>query len=903
MQLNDERVSSLSVARYRDANGPCMVVTVGVLYGADQVIVPAGETQAWLAERFGKQPFDHGMKKSRGTFAVQGSAYALNAIQQQGMAVRVRMSQLEKVLHIHPPRQWQKGLLGWNPLPCGVLSVMPLELGLAYGGAGSEDNPQGIGYAVNADQAQGLALPQIESPLTPLRAPGEQVPVASLTPLLPQSSDRRNFLGTCDDAWLKRRAPFAPLDTDPRWFDEVPQDQCHVGFWSGNETWAAAGMHPEQAEVTGSLPGFRPRLFVARQALGTATEARQGPVVEETSLDLDTVWLFPDAERVLLLYRAQVAVLDIDGDDLAGLAAVCERIGEPGKSREQWEAELWSKTSQGAVNAEQESIPPIDDLSALDPDFQAALASFLAAPAALFAQIDAEHASLSAELDTLIANATKTMSPAELSNLQADLAALIEPMKKALDSDYASLSAEQSKLPSLEPLSAAAPIDGHAVLGEIETSTARLQAALEQELEQLTQQLEALPRERVEQAKAQMEADLSPRSQAFDEPLSAARATAIQAEIEGANANIAEQIARLEAEAAALEKYLASVDPAIFETVPPTPKPDWTRELLQAAHDEHRVLDGERLVELNLDGIDLRSATLKNCVFETCSFKGSHFNAANLSGTQFMGCDLSNAHLEQANLAGTFFERCDLRQIKARQANFDKTYVADTDFSAADLSGSECTQGYFVGCCFLGVQLVAVNWPGVRWQHCDLSGCTLSASHLRDTELQACLLDSVDLRGADLQNADWSDAKGREVDLSNARLQQWRLDQACQLPGVRLDGADLTGASLQQAQLRHASLRGACLSGALVSRCDLSDSDGYHVNASGADFTASDLSRIKWIGANLFEARLRKVKLDAADLSGSNLHGINSEGAKGVSVRTNGALMTRCRLVEDLEHA
>ncbi|WP_426117084.1 DUF2169 domain-containing protein [Pseudomonas sp. DSP3-2-2] len=903
MRLNDEHVSSLSVARYRDAHGPCIVVTVGVLYGADHVIVPAAETQAWLAERFDKQPFDRGMKKSRGTFAVQGNAYALNPAQQQGMAVRAQISTLEKVLHIHPPRQWHKGMLGWNPQVCGVLSVLPLELGLAYGGEGSPDNPQGIGYAINTDRAQGLALPQIESSVTPLRAPGEQVPVASFGPLLPQSTERQNFLGTCDNAWLKRRAPFAPLDTDLRWFDEVAQDQCRVGFWSGSEAWAVAGMHPEKAEVAGYLPGFRLRLFVARQALDSVSSAGHNPFIDESSLDLDTVWLFPDAERVLLLYRAQVAVLDIDGDDLVGVAAVCERAGEAVQSKAHWDAELWSQPGAEAAAAEEEPIPQHDDAAALAPDMQAALAFFMADPAAFFAQIDAEHASLSAELDTLVVDAGATMSPAELGNLQTDLAALVEPMKKALDADYASLAAERGELAFLESPASAAPVDGPAVLSQIETSTARLQEALEQELQELTQKLEALPPEIVEQAKAQMGEDLSPRSPLFNEPLSPAHAAAIQADIEAINALIPEQIARLEEEAAELGKKLAGFDPAIFESLPPAPQPDWTRELLQAAHDEQRGLDDERLVNLNLDGIDLRSGVFKNCSFETCSFKGALLSAANLSGTRFIGCDLSSANIEQTMLAGTFFERCDLQQIKARQANFDNAWIADTDFSAADLNSSECFQGYFDACRFLGAQLVAAKWTGVRWQHCDLSGSALSTSQLRDIELHACQLDNVDFRGADLHSADWSDSQGHGVDLSNARLQQWRLDLTCRLPGVRLDGADMTGASLQQAQLQSASLRGACLKGALVSHCDLSDSDGYHLNASGADFTASDLSRAKWIGANLFEARLRKVRLDAANLSGSNLHGVNSEGVKGVSVQTQGALMTRCRLVEDLEHA
>ncbi|OCR25102.1 hypothetical protein AFK24_09955 [Pseudomonas syringae] len=887
MHLNDEHVSSLSVSRYRGHRGPCMVVTVGVLYGADQNIVPANETQAWLNKRFGKQPFDRGMKKSRGTFAVQGSAYAANVTQQDGMAVRVRMGELDKILHVHPPRQWHKGLLGWSPLPSGVLTVLPLELGLAYGGAGSQDNPDGIGYVLDAGQADGLALPQIESPATPLRAPGERAPVASFLPLAPQSSERRAFLGTCDEAWKKLRAPFVPMDTDPRWFDEVAQDQCQQGYWSGHENWLAQGMHPTQAQVAGRLPGLRLRLFVQRHALGP-TDAG---VIEETALDLDTVWLFPDEERLLLLYRVEVDVVDIDGDDLAGLAAVCERLGEEARTAEHWKAELWRQRPAKASSASPTPEP-------FEPGPHAASQALSAQLPALMAEVSKQHASYGVELEKLGAQAASTPA-VDMDTGQLNFVTLVEPLKQRTDCAHASLATELNPLAGKHVPPAAAPLADQTGIEALEAATAQWQAGLEQQMAELNRLLEGMPPDVLAQLHAQQLAG----SLSLNQSMSGAELAALQASMEASNADLAKHTALLEAELAQLQKDTAALDPAVFAPVPPEVKPAWTRELLQAACDARQALDGVRLVALDLSGMNLIAVNLGNCVLQGCKLNGAALGGSNFNGAQLTDCDLSDADLAMADFANTMLERCVFQRIKAAQLNLADAYVADCDFTQADLSASKAMRGSFTQCRFNKALMQAVDWSGARWSDCDLSGAGLADSQLGKTQMRACQLDAVSLRAADLHQADWSDVIGSDIDLSNAHLQNWRVEPGCQLPGIRLDGADLTQASLQAANLSRASLRNACLARALVMRCNLSDSDAYRVDARGADLSSSDLSRAQWVGANLFEARLRKVRLEGADLSGSNLHGVNSEGARGLGARLEGALMTRCRLTEDLANA
>lgn len=887
MYLNDDHVSSLSVCRYRSHRGPCVVVTVGVLYGADQNIIRANETQAWLNIRFGKQPFDRGMKKSRGTFAVQGSAHAATVTQQGGMAVRVCMGELDKILHIYPPRHWRKDLLGWRSQLNGVLTVLPLDLGAAYGGAGSQDNPGGIGYVPDALHAEGLALPQIESPSTPLRAPWDRAPVASFLPLSPQSSERRAFLGTCDEAWQKLRAPFVPIDSDPRWFDEVAQDQCKWGYWSGHENWLAHGMHPTQGQVTGRLPGLRLRLFVQRHPKDSAEVA----AIEETELDLDTVWLFPDEERVLLLYRVEVAVEDIDGDDLAGLAAVCERPDDEAKTAEYWKTKLWPQRSARTQSTSVTRVP-------FRPVPHVASQPLSAELAELMIEINEQLASYGVELEKL-KTPVATISAQERDICQLDFVTLVDPLRRRTDCVYASLVTKFNTSEGAQVPPAGVLLVDLTGVESLEDALTRWQAGLDEQMIQLNRALEGISPDVLAQLRTQELAC----SLTVEQSISDLAVVGLQASMDGSNADYAKYLALLEAELAPLQKDISKHDLAVFTSVTPEEKSAWTRELVQAACSFRQALDGEQLVALDLSRMELTAVNLGNCTLQDCKFNGTALGESNFKGAQLTNCDFSDADLSMADFADTILERCLFLRIKASQLNLADSYVADCDFTRADLSASKGMRGTFTRCHFNNAQMRAVDWSRGNWSHSDLSGALLSDSKLGNTQMRACQMDEVNLSAAHLHQADWSYVAGSNINFNNAQLQNWRLEPGCQLPGVRLDGADLTLASLQGANLSRATLRNACLVSALVMRCDLSDSDAYRVDGRGVDLSSSDLTRAQLIGANLFEARLRKVCLEGADLSGSNLHGVNSEGVRGLGACLKGALMTRCRLVEDLANA
>ncbi len=115
MQLKCDGASFILQANTRSGGRYGVVLTIGLLVDAQGQIMPANQAWAWITERLGKQPLDCGLKKSRGSFAVHGAAYALTEAQRQGMAVRARVGGVEKSLHVFPPRvlaPWGAGLVG-----------------------------------------------------------------------------------------------------------------------------------------------------------------------------------------------------------------------------------------------------------------------------------------------------------------------------------------------------------------------------------------------------------------------------------------------------------------------------------------------------------------------------------------------------------------------------------------------------------------------------------------------------------------------------------------------------------------------------------------------------------------------------------------------------------------------
>ncbi len=876
MQLKCEQASLVLRANTRPGGRPAVVVTIGLLVDAHGQIMPMDQTWAWLTERLGKQPLDSGLKKNRGTFAVHGAAYALTEAQRKGMAVRVRLGEVEKSLHVFPPRHWRKGLLGWTAASDGVIGCVPLILENTYGGNQWPDNPQGMGYVSDSATAEGVRLAPLEVASAAVVEPGERPATASFLPLPPQHTERRRFLGSLDAQWVARHAPYLPADTDPRWFDEVAQDQCHSAYWRGDEAWSADGMHPTQAQVGGRLPGLRPRLFVAFTDPNLA--------VSEAALNLDTVWLFPADQHVLLLYRTELAVNDLDAEDIATLALGIEQAQEPRLEQHLWIERLLPGTAKPVVEAEAAAMPPV--VVPAVPDLSATIASLQAASDKLHDEVAQAYADGLAHSKRLAARMGLPFNPGEPAF--------------APKVDYATV--------LKTPPAPSAPFDGDALRAGIEAEIAKAKDAAMRHSRDVLQRMGM----DVEKTLQQAEQDML-RAKPVDIKATMARLNLPKAEQERMLHQLSEVDAQQKAVEAQVDQQIGALNAALaanklhfpepgLPTLPAIPG-SLTRATLEARYAAGECLRNLQVQGLDLRGIELGKADLQGTVFDECQLQGARLAGSDLARCQFIDCDLSEAELANACLAqallvrvnlrkaslpgsdllGMRAQQCDLAEIDGTSANLQETQLQQCSLAKATLTESSLARGRLTGC--------------------DLSDAGLGKANLHKAQLRDCSLATVDLRAANLSKASLSKVSGRDVNLSDSNLRNVRVGDGSVLQAALLNNADLSDASVQDCNLNQASLRGARLNDALLKQCDLSDTDGLQVIAQNAYLISCDLSRAQWPGANLLNSRLRKVCLAQADLSGSNLHGVHSEGAHGQSVRLDHALMTRCRLKEDLAHA
>ncbi len=190
------------------------------------------------------------------------------------------------------------------------------------------------------------------------------------------------------------------------------------------------------------------------------------------------------------------------------------------------------------------------------------------------------------------------------------------------------------------------------------------------------------------------------------------------------------------------------------------------------------------------------------------------FAGADLSSLDLSDLNFKRANLSHANLLGADLTGANLAGAILRGAKLDRTLVAGTDFSEADLTAASF---YHVA----GTAPPGKALGPPRFRGANLSGARIMG-HLVSADFQGANLTQARLdpppRGNELktpQRTELAGANMRRAVLRNANLRRVNLRFA------DLTGADLRGADLMQADLARAQLRGADLTGAVLRDADL----------------------------------------------------------------------------------
>ncbi len=274
---------------------------------------------------------DQGWPKPHAEVLCAGHACAPGGKPTPAVKVRLRCGPVDKTLNVFGDRYWERGKDGVLRLTeAKPFVVMPLGWKQAFGGADYPDNPLGKGIApvTRPDGTQAVPLPNVEG-TTLIGAPEDRPAPASFGPVDLMWPMRAKKNGTYDDAWVKTRWPALPDDMNYEFFCMAPEDQYLPGHFDGHEVIEVEGMHKDMQRISSRLPRYRVRAFVTRRDKKEPENLAKASF-DEVGLKPETLWLFPELLRGVILWRGMAPCADDEYSDLGRLFVADEpRDSEP----------------------------------------------------------------------------------------------------------------------------------------------------------------------------------------------------------------------------------------------------------------------------------------------------------------------------------------------------------------------------------------------------------------------------------------------------------------------------------------------------------------------------------------------------------------------------------------------
>jgi len=813
------------------------------------------ESSMWpfLAEEMGAPLIDEGIAKHTPEFLVCGHAYT-TAARRDAVAVRARLGAVEKTLLVFGERYWN----GYKPSEPAPFESMPLGWAQAYGGPDYALNPAGKGHK----PVEGIHwLPNVITPETRLLRPGQQVEPAGFGALDVMHPQRAALSGTYDEAWFKQHSPGYAPDLDWNHFNMAPRDQWFNTALRGDEPFAFDNMHPTQAYIEGALPGMCVRVF-ADYAVAEEEE-NAAPDLREVPMRLTTVWCFPHAERLVLVFHGMTEVAEDDAADVRSLICGVDRIGVDEQRDAAHYAEVYQKRTQGedaGLHALNDADLLPSGLDTADPESEAMQAGMkpegLRADAQYrLAQFKVQKMrdwvrSIGRDPDELGLKLAPREKPPTVAELPAYMAKAREHQKK-----------QQWKI-------------------------------IEQAVTFAEWKRDLVKNKKVDPAKL---VHRGPPTFNTAEQLEAFRKMHAQA---GKPFDEADMAAKLkQAEIAKRLNYLK-----LAHMQAPSLR-------LKGEEAQKRRREIEWLLNYGLDtwvgfefiGADFSNLDLQGINFSGAWLESADFSGANLSGANFTGAVLAHAKMCGTTAIGTNFQAANLGATDMEQAVFDQADLRGAVLSRAHLKATQMR-----GAQLDGAQLLETQWEQVDWSTAagsnllfhklDLSGCNFAEAALNGCTFVECTLHGTDFRGADLAGANFAECDLEGANFSSATLSNVMFAMGCNLVGADFSDANLNQANLAECDASNANFTGARFDAAFLGQTCMDGCNLQWVSAKGAL-----LRKTTFQGAQLSDADLKDAIMQNTDLRGTDLRGTHLFGADlsrvrlDADTRFDGAVFKRTR--------
>ena len=772
---------------------------------------------------------DMGMPKPRGEVLAVGTCFAPGGKPVPAYEVCLQIGPIDKTLYVYGDRFWKrkarivKTII--DPLP---FTEMAMSYQNAFGGPGYKKNPLGKGHApVKTGKGETHhPLPNIEDPQDLIDSPKKKPDPAGFAPIDLTWPQRLDKAGTYDERWLREHFPGTAEDMDWTFFNAAPEDQQIDGFFTGNEPFEIKGMHPEKPLIQANLPGFTSRCFINQKT-------DRGEQFEEIETRLDTVWLFPHAEKGIVVYRGVVEVGTDDAEDVLHMLLAYERLNEKPRSLEHYHEALLKR-----IDEEKGYLYALDEKDLIPPGEKSGFA-------ALIEEVETKEESLLSRNMARRAEREKEKARAKIRQMGLDPDQLIP--EKPPDQPQANI----DSLVEIQAFAKKAEADAMARKVAMEEDLRKKLAAQGMDydavMERAKKMAGGLPRFSAEKSIEQL------RAAGFNDP-----------EMEKKLYQAEEAIKQ------AYRKFAHQFPPA---PLPPAEEATRMREAVLAGYREGKSFAGQDLTGVDLSNLDLKNIDLKDALLEGAALTGADLSGADLRGCVLARADLSGARFAGAMMAETCLGAAKIARADLRDADLSKAAFGKADLIDADLSGATMDGADFMEANLSGANLSRTTLKETLFYENDLSRAVLTEADLSQSQFINATIEEADFSGTTLSSTIFVGVRAGKAVFQGADM-----TKVCAANEASFAGADLKGAVLNQAGLRGSDFSGANfeearLEMADLSECNLKQANFYRAFARQARFEKSDLEGANMAFINLFEGSLQKARLVTTDLRGANLYG------------------------------
>jgi len=742
------------------------------------------EINLWkfVSEELGKDAaLDLGMPKPRGEVLASGAFWSPRGQPVSAGQVRFKIGGIEKRLYVFGDRFWKRtaGAAWGISDPKSVRSV-GITYENAFGGPEYKENPLGKGHGpVQRDTGEMVyPLPNIEDPKHLIASPQDRPDPACFGPLDLTWPQRFSKVGTYDEKWLNERFPGFAEDFRPSFFKE--------------------GDH----------------------------------VFQEIPMHLDTVWLFPHAEKGVLLFRGQTEVIDDVATDVSQMLIAYEWLRDNPRDENHYQDALLKR-----IDEEKGHLHTLNEKDLIPEGERSGIQELL----------DEGQKELG---DGLLGQHMRKRAEQEVEKAREDL------RQRGLNPDDF-----LDKAPEDQPDISLDNLDELDVITEKMMREAQdKQKEVEQTFRKMAESMGMDYKQLIQDAKEKSGGRIK---FSADEIVQQLRQFGLSDPAKEKKLHDA-------------EKHLDNIYRQYGHHFPPAANPspeenDRMRSSILEGHKKGTSFEGMEFTGVDLAGLNLQGINLS----------GAFLEGADLSGADFAGADLSNCMLARANLS---------------QANFSKAQMGEVNLGQADLTGADFSETQLEKAVLYQANLADARFTEARMAEADLSECKGGKANMRGADLTEARfmeseLDEADFSGSNVSDALFLNTQAKRINFAGAQLKstifvQFQGDGAvftnADMTNLRaamdimLRGADFSGARLVDANLRSADLAGANFEKADLSQADLSESNlantrFYRAVAKQTMFMKADLTNANMISMNLFEGSLQKATLFNTDLRGANL--------------------------------